>query len=57
MNNLMAETQRLMREWEVENPMWCGKITHDNIKNVPISVLDERLEYINAGLKALGFIK
>ena len=57
MNNLMAETQRLMREWEVENPMWRGKITHDNIKNVPVSVLDERLEYINAGLKALGFIK
>lgn len=57
MNNLMAETQRLMREWEVENPMWRGKITHDNIKNVPVSVLDERLEYINAGLRALGFIK
>ena len=57
MNNLMAETQRLMREWEMENPMWCGKITHANIKNVPVSVLDERLEYINAGLKTLGFIK
>ena len=57
MNNLMEETQRLMREWEMENPMWCGKITRANIKNVPVSVLDERLEYINAGLKALGFIK
>ena len=57
MNNLMAETQRLMREWEMKNPMWCGKITHANIKNVPVSVLDARLEYINAGLKTLGFIK
>ena len=57
MNNLMAETQRLMREWEMKNPIWCGKITHANIKNVPVSVLDERLEYINAGLRALGFIK
>ena len=57
MNNLMAETQRLMREWEMKSPMWCGKITHANIKNIPVSVLDERLEYINAGLKALGFIK
>lgn len=57
MNNLMVETQRLMREWEEENPNWRGKITHANIKNVPVSVLDERLAYINAGLKRLGFIK
>lgn len=53
----MVETQRLMREWEEENHMWRGKITHANIKNVPVSVLDERLAYINAGLKQLGFIK
>ena len=57
MDNLMVETKRLMREWEEENPMWRGKITHANIKNIPVSVLDERLAYINAGLKRLGFIK
>lgn len=53
----METTRALMLQWEELHPEWKGKITHTNECNIPESVFNDRLEYINEGLKILGFIK
>ena len=52
----MEATRSLMLQWEELHPKWKGKITHTNEHNIPESVFDDRLNYINEGLKTLKFI-
>lgn len=44
----------LAAQWQELHPECI--ITHANIDTVPQDILDERLEYINGGLRTLGFL-
>lgn len=55
MEAIMAATRELMAQWQGLHPE--VEISHGNVKNLTREILDERLAFINNGLKELGFIQ
>ena len=53
MKELQNATLALMAEWQELHPEW--EISHKNAKNIPDWVFEERMEFINNGLRAQGF--
>lgn len=53
MKELQNATLALMTEWQELHPEW--EISHKNAKNIPDWVFEERMEFINNGLRAQGF--
>ena len=50
---LQNATLALMAEWQELHPEW--EISHKNAKNIPDWVFEERMEFINNGLRAQNF--